>query len=110
MKEKMQALWNFIKSGFVWLISKHRLLYIIACILLILVLFFDDDSLLNQFRLQQKINKTEKEIEHYQKKIDTYQGQINHLRSSDDALEQYAREKYLMKAPNEDVYIVEEED
>ena len=33
---------------------------------------------------------------------------INELNSNPDAIEQVAREKYLMKKPNEDIYVFED--
>ena len=33
---------------------------------------------------------------------------LNELNSNPDAIEQVAREKYLMKKPNEDIYVFED--
>ena len=48
-------------------------------------------------------------IEHYQHVIDESNRRLNELRSNSENLEKFAREQYLMKKPNEDIYIIEVE-
>ena len=50
-----------------------------------------------------------KEIAEYKKNIENDQEFLNAIESDSKALEQFAREEYKMKAPNEDVYIIKED-
>lgn len=70
------------------------------------VIFFDSNSLLNRFELQGNINKLEKEKEYYQSKIEKDQKKILELKTNKQNLEKFAREQYLMKKKNEDIYII----
>lgn len=86
-------------------------LYIVVAVaFLVFMIFFDRNSPIVQFRLSRKINHAEREIRQYKEQIDIYKSQIEKIKTSDKALEEYAREHYYMKAADEDVYIVSEED
>lgn len=71
--------------------------------------FADANDIRSQFRLGQKLRELEAEKEFYEKEIE----QVNHdreeLLTNDELLEKFAREKYLMKKPEEDVYVIVKE-
>jgi cell division protein FtsB len=73
---------------------------------LIWMFFFDENS----FVVHQKFNKEIKELENtilfYETKIAEDKTIIEKLQDSLQ-LERFAREKYLMKKENEDIYIIE---
>ena len=73
------------------------------------MLFMDANDIRSQFSLGQKLRELEAEKEFYQKEIE----QVNHdreeLLTDDELLEKFAREKYLMKKPEEDVYVIVKE-
>ena len=48
------------------------------------------------------------EIEKYRADYEENTKRLNELNSNPDAIEQVAREKYLMKKPNEDIYVFED--
>ena len=73
------------------------------------ILFIDNNDLITQFQLQQKLNSLENEKEYYQEKIADVRKERNELLSNDNLLEKFAREKYLMKKNSEDLYIIVEE-
>ncbi len=70
------------------------------------VIFFDNNSLLNRFELHGEINKLEKEKAYYQEKIQKDNKKILELKTNKKNLEKFAREQYLMKKKNEDIYII----
>ena len=47
------------------------------------------------------------QIEYYQEKTETDKRKLNELRSDKDNIEKFARENYLMKQENEEVFIIE---
>ncbi|TXD48893.1 FtsB family cell division protein [Polaribacter sp. IC073] len=73
---------------------------------LIWMLFFDDNSYLIHRKFNQEIEDLENTISFYKIKIKEDQATIKKL---DDSLqlERFAREQYLMKKENEDIYIIE---
>ena len=73
---------------------------------LIWMLFFDENSYLIHRKFDKEINDLENTISFYKTKIDEDKAVITKLKDSLQ-LERFAREKYLMKKENEDIYIIE---
>ncbi|MFD0994150.1 FtsB family cell division protein [Tenacibaculum geojense] len=70
------------------------------------MLFFDENSYLTHREFNKEINELETWIEYHKNKIATDKETIKKLQDSIE-LERYAREKYLMKKENEDIFIIE---
>ena len=66
----------------------------------------DSSNWIDVLREYRKINKFEKEKEYYLKKIENDRNRLNELRTNNENLEKFAREQYLMKKPNEDIFII----
>ncbi|WP_375240884.1 septum formation initiator family protein [Polaribacter sp.] len=73
---------------------------------LIWMLFFDENSYLVHRKFNQEIRDLESTISFYKIKIAEDKATIKKLGDSLQ-LERFAREKYLMKKENEDIYIIE---
>lgn len=69
--------------------------------------FLDENSLLRRFEYEREINQLKQEIDKYQTDYEENTRRLNELSTNPDAIEQIAREKYLMKKPNEDIYVFE---
>jgi cell division protein FtsB len=81
--------------------------YVIATVLFVLLLIFSErNSIIDQFKLQQQLNRTRAEHEYYRKEIEKVRNEEHELFSSTPNLEKFAREKYLMKRDNEDVFVI----
>ncbi|MDO5036314.1 MAG: septum formation initiator family protein [Porphyromonas sp.] len=63
-------------------------------------------SLWNQLKYSQEIRKQKREIAYLEKEIKQSTKALEELQFEEDMLEKYAREKYLMKAPDEDIYLL----
>lgn len=55
------------------------------------------------------MNSLENEKTYYQEKIKEVEQDRNELFGDKESIEKFAREKYLMKKENEDIFIVKEE-
>lgn len=68
--------------------------------------FFDRNNLVSQFRAHKVLNdlKTEKKFYTDQTLIDSTA--LHDLTTDTASMERYAREKYMMKKDNEDIYII----
>jgi cell division protein FtsB len=73
------------------------------------MLFFDSNDILTQRSLSSKISELEESKAYYEEKIVEVKNDQKALDTDKELLERIAREKYLMKKENEDVYIVVEE-
>lgn len=83
--------------------------FISGALFLFWMLFLDSNDLISQFRLSRKISTLENEKEYYLKKFDEVQEEHDQLLSNTEALEKFAREKYLMKKDTEDLYVIIDE-
>ncbi|NOZ46317.1 MAG: septum formation initiator family protein [Chlorobi bacterium] len=71
--------------------------------------FFDNNNLVDRLNDMNTLKQLEKDKMYYQEHIEQDRDRINELKTNNENLEKFAREEYLMKKKNEDVfYIVEE--
>lgn len=77
-----------------------------SLIFFVWLIFFDQNNLIARFNEVKKLNKLKAEKEYYRQKIETDQKRLNELHTDKDNLEKFAREQYLMKRPDEDIYVV----
>ena len=73
------------------------------------MLFIDANDIFTQFQLERQRKNLEDEKAYYLNKIEEVKKDREELLSNDALLEKFAREKYLMKKPTEDLFIVLEE-
>jgi Septum formation initiator. len=95
---KLINIWEFI----------CRRKYLITIIAFATIIgFLDENSLLRRFEYEREINQLKQEIDKYRTDYEENTRRLNELSTNPDAIEQIAREKYLMKKPNEDIYVFE---
>jgi cell division protein FtsB len=72
------------------------------------VLFFDKNDLRTQIELRKEVRQLEEERNYYAHEIAEITTDIRELISDPLTLEKFAREKYLMKRDNEDIFVIVE--
>ena len=83
--------------------------YVLATLSFLVWMFFiDSNNLPTQWRLTKQLWELEDQKEFYKQKKIQIQQERNELFGNSDLLEKFAREKYLMKKPTEDLYVVVE--
>ncbi|MFA6261586.1 MAG: septum formation initiator family protein [Bacteroidia bacterium] len=83
--------------------------YLIASLAFIaLLLFSDKNNVLDQYKLHVQYNKVKAEHAYYHHQIEEARRHYNELFSNQQNLEKFAREKYLMKRDDEDVFVIVE--
>lgn len=78
-----------------------------TALFLVLVLFLSDLTLVGLVRAKRSVRGVEREIEYYRTQIREDSIFMENLKS-DDFLEKYAREKYLMHSAEEQLFLIEE--
>jgi len=68
--------------------------------------FFDRNDLTLQFRRIHELNQLEESERLMNEQIADTKNELNLLKTNPQTLEKYAREKYLMKRDNEDLFII----
>lgn len=70
---------------------------------------FDANDLPSQFSNWWKLRELDRERRFYVENIETVKKQQREVLGNDQLREKYARERYLMKKPTEDVFVVVDE-
>ena len=85
-------------------ILKNKYLLVIIG-LVIWLFYFDKNDVFTQFDLISKCNKLNIEKDYYITEIENNKKEILELQNNKKSLETFAREKYLMKRDNEDIFV-----
>ena len=97
--DKLITIWSFI----------CRRKYLITVVAFAVIIGYqDENSLFSRLGYEREISQLKEEIEKYRADYEENTKRLNELNSNPDAIEQVAREKYLMKKPNEDIYVFED--
>ncbi len=86
-----------------WLKNKYLLA---GSFFVIWMLFFDPKDIPSGFERKQKLNELQNSEQHLDDLITESQKELQLLKNDAQSIEKYAREKYMMKKDNEDLFIV----
>lgn len=97
---KLTSLWTFVR----------RNKYVIVLIIFMLIIgFLDENSLMNRLQYHKEEMRLREEIEYYRAEYNECTERLEELAADSGTIERIAREKYMMKKPNEDVFVFEED-
>ena len=99
--EQLKRIGRYILRKF----SKIQLAIIVVLIICCFVI--GDSNIFSRFGYDLEIHNLKTQIEYYQEKTETDKRKLNELRSDKDNIEKFARENYLMKKEDEEVFIIE---
>jgi cell division protein DivIC len=82
--------------------------FILATVAFIVwMLFFDRNDVFTQAQRRSELNQLKQSKQFFEKQIAENRKFSNDLQFNASAIEKYAREKYLMKRDNEDLFIIQ---
>jgi cell division protein DivIC len=88
-------------------ISRLKNKYVLASLFFILWLgFFDQNNWVERLQNLREMKQLNEDKAYYQKKIAEDSERLKELKTNNENLEKFAREQYLMKKDNEDVFII----
>ena len=74
------------------------------------ILFFDNrDLITSHFREKGELLKLQESKKYYEQQIALTRQELDQLKTNPALLEKYAREKYLMKRDNEDLFLIRDQ-
>lgn len=84
--------------------------YVITIVVGVLVVgFLDENSFVRRVQLELQISDMKAEIEKYRSIYEADSKQLRELRTNPGAFEKIARERYFMKADDEDIYVLSDD-
>lgn len=85
--------------------------YGLAVLLLVSwITFFDQSDIWTTWKNHRELSAMEEQAEWYANEIAHTKEQLAEIGSDQDLLEKFARERYLMKRDNEDIFVLVEKD
>lgn len=87
----------------------HRLRNRYGAAVLVLIgwiTFFDQSDAWTTFKNQRELSRMEEQKDWYRAEITRTKEQLHELSSDKELLEKFARERYLMKRENEDIFVL----
>ena len=97
---------RFLRIAYKILKNKYILSLIIFFVWL---LIFDRNNLIDRVKFVYKLNEMERQKEYYETRIEQDSRKLNELKTNRVNLEKFAREQYLMKKPNEEIFVIVED-
>lgn len=88
----------------------HNKYFLATVAFAVWMLFFDKNDLLAQYEYHTEVHKLQEEKDFYGKEIAQVKKDLNELNTNLSTAEKFAREKYLMKKDNEDVFVIVKEE
>jgi cell division protein DivIC len=77
---------------------------------LVWMIFFNEKDLISEFKRKAKLRELQKSEQHLSETIKETKFELSQLKTNAQTIEKYAREKYLMKKDNEDLFVISPED
>ena len=103
----MKRLKNFLTRVYHIKALKYIVVTLIA---VVLIGFVDENSVWHHFSNRQRISELESEIAAYTNRYKHDHAQILQLEKDPKAIEKIARERYFMKADDEDIFVLSDDE
>lgn len=81
---------------------------IVTLFFVVMIGFVDENSVVRRIKLEREIARLRKEIRHYEQLRNQSAARLESLKAGKEELERVAREEYLMKKANEDIFLIED--
>ena len=88
----------------------HYKYLIVLVVGTLIVRMNNENSILKRIQLDLQIGDLKAEIEKYNNQYEADARQLNELRRHPQAIEKIARERYFMKADDEDIYVLSDDE
>ena len=95
--------------GLFWNVIVHYKYYIVIILGALIVLVLDKNSVLHQIQLHSQIESLQDEITRYTEENKEATRRLRELERNPKAIEKIAREHYFMKADNEDIFVLSDD-
>ena len=80
---------------------------LVLSIFAVWLIFFDTNNLIVRSRLLKESRQLKNDCEYYRQRIINDSTRLSELMKDAESLEKFAREQYLMKRDNEDIFVIE---
>ncbi|MEI7803304.1 MAG: septum formation initiator family protein [Bacteroidota bacterium] len=104
-KNKWKKLFvNMRRGNIPWYVKNRYVLAIVA--FLVWMTFFDRNNVVEQYKIHAQLSDLRSKKEYYAEQIKIVRKEKQELFTSMASLEKFAREHYMMKKSNEDLFVI----
>ena len=90
--------------------ASFRNKYLLTILLfLIWIILLDSNNLISRFKDLRELGRLKTDREYYQNKIEEESRKLRELKTDNHNLEKFAREQFLMKKADEDIFVIVEQ-
>ena len=97
------------RLGSVWRFLSHNKYWIVIFLGVLIVGFLDDNSFLQRMEQEFQIRDLKSQIQEYNDRYESDSRQLHELNRNPKAIEKIARERYFMKADDEDIFVLSDD-
>ena len=101
MASRLSVVWGFIS---------HYKYLVVGVLGVLIVGFIDENSFMRRIQLELQISDLQSNINKYNKQYADDSRQLREIRRNPKTIEKIARERYFMKADNEDIYVLSDDE
>lgn len=105
MKKSFSRFFTALRKGSIPVILKNKYLLVTAAFLSWMG-FFDNNDIISQIQLRMKLSDYRSKKEYYEQKIAEVKHEKQELLTNQQSLEKFAREQYMMKKDDEDLFVI----
>ncbi len=105
MKKSINNFFAALRMGSIPAILKNKYL-LVTLAFLSWMFFFDNNDIVSQVQLRMKLSEYRNKKEYYEQKIAEVKSEKQELLTNQQSLEKFAREQYMMKKDEEDLFVI----
>ena len=87
----------------------HNKYWIVMIVGVLIVGFLDENSFVQRLKYEMQISELQEQIDKYNAQYDRDEAQLMELRRNPKAITKIARERYFMKADDEDIFVLSDD-
>jgi len=97
-------------AGHIWSFLSHFKYHIVVVLGVAMVGFLDENSIMKRFEYEYQIAELKEEIAKYNRRYETDSKVLKELERNPRAIGKIARERYFMKADDEDIFVLSDDE
>jgi len=97
------------KTNPIYAFLSHNKYWLVLIAGVLIVGFFDENSFVQRIKYDMQISELEAQIEKYNAQYERDDRQLKELRRNPKAITKIARERYFMKADDEDIFVLSDD-
>ena len=97
------------RSNLVWSFMSQNEYWLVIIIGLLITCFLDENSVMKRVKLEMQIRDLKEQIAKYNDQYASDQAKLKEIRMNPNAITKIARERYFMKADDEDIFVLSDE-